>query len=139
MKKTSETDIGGIESFLDEMKVDIENNKIEKADGRRIWLSSLATVTYNKDLFVIEGILANGIRRVGWIVEQLKSIVDGRMMEEEEAGDLLEGAQGALIDMIILSKVYLRLDDKTKFFDSVARDYYILQEITEMLRLEVGE
>lgn len=133
------TDIEGIESFLNEMKEDIENNKIEKADGRRLWLLSLATVTDNKDLFVIEGILGTGIRRCGWIVEQLKSIMEGRMMEEKEADDLFGGAQGALIDMIIFSKDYLRHGDKTKFFDSIARDYYILQEITEMLRLEVGE
>ena len=131
----------GIESVLDEIKAEIEKEEIEKASDRRMWLLSTAVVVAdNEDLFVIEGILGIGISRFRWIIDHLKSMKKRDIMVEKEAGDLLKKAQRALIDMIILSKdYYLHRGDKIKFFDSVAQDYYTLQEIKEALRLEVNE
>lgn len=127
-----DTDNGGIESFLDEMKEDIERDSTDKALNRMSWLRSQAVVTDNRDLIVIEEILKLNIRRFRRIVDKLESIT-----EKKEAEDLLGRARDTLTDMIILSKDYLRTGDKTKFFDSIAQDYYTLQEINETLRLGV--
>lgn len=125
------TDNEGIESFLDEMKEDIERDSTGKALKRMVWLRSQAVVTGNRDLIVIEGILKSNINRFRVIVANLESI-----MEKKETKDLLGRARGTLTDIIILSKDYLRNGDKTKFFDSIAQNYYTLQEINETLRLE---
>jgi uncharacterized protein YpuA (DUF1002 family) len=125
------TDNEGIESFLDEIKEDIERDNTDKALNRMVWLRSQELVTGNRDLIVIEGILKVNIRRFRRIVDKLKSI-----MEKKEAEDLLGRPRDTLTDIIILSKDYLRNGDKTKFFDSIAQNYYTLQEINETLRLE---
>jgi uncharacterized protein YpuA (DUF1002 family) len=128
------TDNEGIESFLDEIKEDIERDNTDKALNRMVWLRSQELVTGNRDLIVIEGILKVNIRRFRRIVDKLKSI-----MEKKEAEDLLGRPRDTLTDIIILSKDYLRNGDKTKFFDSIAQNYYTLQEINETLRLEEEE
>ena len=132
-------DIVGIESFLDEISEDIEKDSTDKALDRMSWLLSMAVVTDNRDLFVIEGILRSNIRRFKGIVEFLKSVKKSGIMEEKEAEDILRRALSTLADMTVLSKDYLRNGDKTKFFDSIAQHYYTLQEIRELLRLEVKE
>ena len=131
------TDNEGIERFLDEMKEDIEKKDIEKASDRRTWLLSAAVVTDDKDLFVIEGILGTSISRFGLLEGFLESVKKKGIMEEKAAEDLLGRARDTLTEMIILSKDYLRHRDKTKFFNSIAQEYYTLQEIKEILRLEV--
>ena len=131
------TDNEGIERFLDEMKEDIEKKDIEKASDRRTWLLSAAVVTDDKDLFVIEGILGTSISRFGLLEGVLESVKKKGIMEEKAAEDLLGRARDTLTEMIILSKDYLRHRDKTKFFNSIAQEYYTLQEIKEILRLEV--
>ena len=132
-------DIEGIESFLGEIKGDIEKGSIDKASDRMNWLLSVAVVTGNKNLFVVEGVLRTNIRRFKGIVGSLESQKKEGTMEEKEAEDISEGALNALTDMAVLSKDYLRSGDKAKFFDSIAQHYYKLQEIKETLRLEVKE
>ena len=134
-----DTDIEGIESFLGEISEDIERDSTDKASDRMGWLLSMAVVTDNRDLFVIEGILRSNIRRFKWIVKSLKSMKEKGIMEEKEAEDILRRALSTLTDMTILSKDYLRDGDKTKFFESITQNYSTLQEIKETLRLEVKE
>jgi hypothetical protein len=134
-----DTDIEGIESFLGEINEDIERDSTDKASDRMSWLLSMAVVTDNRDLFVIEGILRSNIRRFKWIVKSLESMKEKGIMEEKEAEDILRRALSTLTDMTILSKDYLRDGDKTKFFESITQNYSTLQEIKETLRLEVKE
>ena len=128
------TDNEGIGSFLDEMREDIERDSTDKALNRMVWLRSQVVVTGNRDLIVIEEILKSNIRRFRRIEDKLESI-----MEKKGTKDLLGRARDTLTDIIILSKDYLRNGDKTKFFDSIAQNYYTLQEINETLRLGVEE
>ena len=132
-----DTDNEGIGSFLDEMKGDIETNKLDEAADRMPWLLSVAMETDNRDLFVIEGMLRLNIERGRTILDYLKK--KSGKMEEEEAKDILKGALSALVGMTILSKDYLREGDKTNFFDSVSQASLTLQEIKETLRLGVRE
>ena len=134
-------DIEGIESFLDEISEDIERDSTDKALDRMSWLLSMAVVTDNRDLFVIEGILRSNIRRFKWIVKSLESMKEKGISckEEKEAEDILRRALSTLTDITILSKDYLRDGDKTKFFESITQNYSTLQEIKETLRLEVKE
>lgn len=135
------TDIEGIESFLDEMKEDVEKNELDAVVTRRFWLLSMGITADNKDLFIIEAIIGVFIGRFGWIAEQLESTNEGGIIEEKKAKKILQRAQKAVTDVIILSKDYLRYGDKANFFDIVAKHYYALQEINETLRLrlEAGE
>ncbi len=126
-----------IESFLDQINDDIKSDKLETATDRLTWLLSMAAVTDNKNLFVIEGILRKSIRRFQAILEKLNSQLKEKKLEKKKAEDLFKKATDAMTDIIAQSKDYLHFDDKTKFFDSVAQDHYTLQEIAEMLRLEV--
>lgn len=131
-----DTDIEGIESFLDEVKEDIEKGSIDKARDRMSWLLSQAIASGDRDLFVIEGILRLSIgSSFRGIIEFLGNM--GGKMEKEEAKDLSGRARDTLADMVILSKGYLHNRDKIKFFDSIAHDYHALREIKEKLRLEV--
>lgn len=132
-----DTDNEGIGSFLDEMKGDIETNKLDEAFDRMPWLLSVAMETDNRDLFVIEGMLRLNIERVRTIFKYLKK--KSSKMEKEEAKDILKRALSALVDMTILSKDYLRDGDKTNFFDSVSQAYLTVQEIKETLRRGVRE
>ncbi len=126
----------GIETILDEIRKDIENNKLEKAVSRLYWLLSIAATTNDKDLFLVEGILRKNIRRFENIPDMLNSLVKKGTTEKKDAEDLLKRAIDSLIDMVSLSKDYLLIGDRIKFFDSIAQDCYTIQEISEVLRLE---
>ncbi|MBK5190048.1 MAG: hypothetical protein JJE19_00905 [Methanosarcinales archaeon] len=131
-----DTDIVGIERFLDEMKVDVEEDKLDAVETRRFWLLSEA-ITVDKNLFIVEAIIGVFIGRFGRIVEVLEPTNESGIIEEKKAKKLLQRAREAVTDVITLSKDYLRYGDTVKFLNAVAHVYYTLQEVTETLRLEV--